>query len=114
MRIRADASEPIRPHPHDLPQEPSPAPEVECRTLTRDEARGLVTSIVRSAPGASDPAHTHPAGGEEIFVSAGTFADERGIYSAGTDLRNPPGSRHRPWSLDGCVLFVGLGHLRSA
>jgi hypothetical protein len=27
-------------------------------------------------------------------------------------LRNPPGSRHHPYSPDGCVIFVKLGHLK--
>jgi anti-sigma factor ChrR (cupin superfamily) len=45
-------------------------------------------------------------------VLEGTFADEHGVYPAGTYLRNPPGSRHHPYSPDGCVIFVKLGHLR--
>lgn len=111
MRIRADVTEPIRLQTHDLPWEPSPVPGVERRILARDEARGLATSIVRYAPGASYPAHAHP-GGEEIFVLAGIFADEHGVYPAGTYLRNPPGSHHHPYSPEGCVLFVKLGHLQ--
>jgi anti-sigma factor ChrR (cupin superfamily) len=44
-------------------------------------------------------------------VLEGTFADEHGVYAAGTYLRSPPGSRHQPYSPDGCVIFVKLGHL---
>jgi anti-sigma factor ChrR (cupin superfamily) len=112
MKIRADVNETIALQTHDLAWEPSPAAGVERRMLVRDEALGQATSIVRYAPGASFPTHTHP-GGEEIFVLEGTFADEHGIYPAGTYLRNPPGSRHHPYSPDGCVLFVKLGHLRA-
>jgi anti-sigma factor ChrR (cupin superfamily) len=110
MPLRTDVTERITLQSHDLPWESSPAPGVERRYLTRDETLGLATSIVRYGPGASFPAHTHP-GGEEILVLEGTFADEYGTYPAGTYLRNPPGSRHHPYSPDGCVLFVKLGHL---
>jgi hypothetical protein len=41
-------------------------------------------------------------------VLEGTFADEYGAYPAGTYVRNPPGSRHAPFSEDGCTLFVKL------
>ncbi|MBV9522741.1 MAG: cupin domain-containing protein, partial [Alphaproteobacteria bacterium] len=34
--------------------------------------------------------------------------DEHGEYPAGTYIRNPPGSRHAPWSRTGCTLFVKL------
>ena len=112
MKIRADMKEAVALQTHDLAWEPSPAAGVERRMVVRDEALGLATSIVRYASGASFPAHTHP-GGEEIFVLEGTFADEHGTYPAGTYLRNPPGSRHHPYSPDGCVLFVKLGHLRA-
>jgi len=81
--------------------------------LSRDDATGVATSIVRYSPGASYPAHSHP-GGEEILVLEGTFADEHGRYPAGTYLRNPPGSTHHPYSPDGRVLFVKLGHLGHA
>jgi anti-sigma factor ChrR (cupin superfamily) len=110
MPLRTDITEVIALQTKDLPWEPSPAPGVERRLLVRNEGRGIATSIVRYAPGASYPAHTH-SGGEEILVLDGTFADENGTYPAGTYLRNPPGSRHHPYSPDGCVIFVKLGHL---
>ena len=110
MPLRTDITEGIALQTKDLPWEPSPALGVERRLLVRDEERGIATSIVRYAPGASYPAHTH-SGGEEIFVLEGTFADENGTYPAGTYLRNPPGSYHHPYSPDGCVIFVKLGHL---
>jgi anti-sigma factor ChrR (cupin superfamily) len=110
MPLRTDVTERIELQTRDLPWEPSPAPGVERRYLAREETQGLATSVVRYAPGASFPAHIHP-GGEEILVLEGTFTDEQGTYPAGTYLRNPPGSRHHPYSPDGCVLFVKLGHL---
>lgn len=68
---------------------------------------GRVTSIVRFDAGARFPYHGHPEG-EEILVLEGTWADEHGIYPAGSHLLNPEGHGHAPWSDDGCTLFVKL------
>ena len=67
-------------------------------------------ALVRWQPGTRFPAHAHPSG-EEILVLEGVFADEQGTYPAGTWLRNPPGSLHRPWSPAGCTIWVKTGHL---
>src|SRR5688572_21547105 len=75
MQLRTDMSEAIILRTTELPWLPSPTPGVERRMLSRDDATGVVTSIVRYAPGASYPIHSHP-GGEEILVLEGTFADE--------------------------------------
>ena len=69
------------------------------------------TSIVRYQPGAGFDAHTHPQG-EEILVLEGIFEDENGAYPAGTYLKNPPGSSHRPFSRDGCTIFVKLRYMQ--
>ena len=69
-------------------------------------------ALVRWAPGTRFQAHSHP-GGEEIFVLDGVFQDEHGDYPAGSWLRNPPGSIHRPWSEPGCTIWVKTGHLPS-
>jgi len=67
-------------------------------------------ALVRWAPGTRFQPHGHP-GGEEILVLAGVFQDEHGTYPAGSWLRNPPGSVHRPWSEAGCTIWVKTGHL---
>lgn len=67
-------------------------------------------ALVRWAPGTVFQAHSHPAG-EEILVIDGIFQDEYGSYPAGSWLRNPPGSVHRPWSETGCTIWVKTGHL---
>ncbi|MBT9532269.1 MAG: cupin domain-containing protein, partial [Pseudomonas sp.] len=46
-----------------------------------------------------------------ILVLEGTFQDEQGDYPAGTWLRNPHGSSHRPFSTEGCLIYVKVGHL---
>ena len=51
---------------------------------------------------------TPTGGGEEFLVVSGTFSDEHGDYEAGTYVRNPVGSSHKPYSKDGCIIFVKL------
>lgn len=67
-------------------------------------------ALVRWAPGTRFTAHRH-WGGEEIFVLEGTFADEHGTYPAGTWLRSPHLSEHKPFSDEGCLIYVKTGHL---
>ncbi len=92
----------------DTPWVPSPAPSIERKLLERDGAEvARATSIVRYAPGCAFAEHGHELG-EEFVVLAGTFCDEHGCYPADSYVRNPPGSRHRPFSSDGCTIFVKL------
>lgn len=68
---------------------------------------GQVTSLVEYLPKAQFPQHEHP-NGEEIYVLEGVFSDESGDYPAGSYLRSPAGSRHSPFSEEGCLIFVKL------
>ena len=63
--------------------------------------------VVQHAASSRFDEHVHH-GGEEILVLDGVFSDEHGDYPAGTYMRNPPGSRHAPFSREGCTLFVKL------
>jgi len=86
----------------------SPSSKVWRKPLEREQAEsGHTTSIVRFGPDSVFPQHAHPLG-EEILVLEGVFSDEHGDYGPGTYIRNPPGSRHAPFSREGCVLFVKL------
>lgn len=108
MNLNHDFRLRIVQHATDATWTPSPLPGVTRRMLDRvgDEV-ARATSIVRYAAGSRFDAHGHP-GGEEILVLDGVFSDEHGDYPAGTYLRNPPGSRHAPFSVEGCTLFVKL------
>ncbi len=108
MRINADFSQRVVVRPADSPWLPSPMAGVERRLLDRigDEV-ARATSIVRYAAGSSFSEHRHP-GGEEFLVLEGVFADERGDYPAGSYVRNPIGTRHTPFSREGCTLLVKL------
>ncbi len=82
---------------------------VERRMLEREDAEtGRATTIVRYAPESNFSSHRHD-GGEEYFVLDGVFSDEYGDSGVGTYVRNPIGSKHRPYSTDGCTIFVKLG-----
>jgi anti-sigma factor ChrR (cupin superfamily) len=67
-------------------------------------------ALVRWAPGTQFNAHRH-YGGEDIFVLEGTFQDENGDYPKGTWLRSPHMSAHKPFSDEGCLIYVKTGHL---
>jgi len=91
---------------------PSPEAGVERRPLERDGGEvARATSIVRYAADSSFSEHTH-GGGEEFFVLSGTFCDESGEFPAGSYVRNPPGSSHKPFSREGCTILVKLRQMR--
>lgn len=86
----------------------SPLPGVERRMLERDgEEVARATTIVRYAPNSYFDGHVHELG-EEYVVLDGVFSDEHGDFGPGFYVRNPPGSRHRPHSKDGCTILVKL------
>ncbi len=92
----------------DMEWEQSPMAGVWRKPLAREAAEhGHTTSVVRYDANSNFRQHAHPQG-EEIFVLDGVFADEHGTYPAGTYLRNPPGSKHAPYSEQGCELLVLL------
>jgi len=74
--------------------------------------QGSGSTLVKWAPQTFFNPHRH-YGGEEIFVVDGVFEDEHGRYSAGTWIRSPHMSMHKPFSNEGCTIFVKTGHLLS-
>ena len=112
MLINADFSHRAIVTPDQHQWVPSPMPGVERVMLDRvGEEKARATSIVRYAPDSHFPRHQHP-GGEEIFVLTGTFSDEHGHYPAGWYVRNPPGSSHQPFSVEGATIFVKLWQMQ--
>ncbi len=71
------------------------------------------TALVRWAPQTYFNPHRHH-GGEEILVLEGTFSDEHGDYPALSWLRSPHLSTHKPFSREGCLILVKVGHLLTA
>jgi len=108
MKIHADLGRAAFVNAASLDWIPSPAGGIERRMIERDgDEVARVTSIVRYAAGSRFPAHTH-GGGEEFLVLEGTFRDENGACPAGTYVRNPPGTRHAPFTDEGCTILVKL------
>ena len=108
MNINDDFAARAAVHADALDWVPSPMPGVERKMLDRvggEVARA--TTLVRYAPGSHFSPHVH-SGGEEFIVLDGVFQDEHGNYPAGSYVRNPPTSRHRPGSEPGCTIFVKL------
>jgi anti-sigma factor ChrR (cupin superfamily) len=95
---------------HELTWQPGDSPGRTLLPLYEDDAHAEYMRLVRLAPGTRVAEHDHP-GGEEVYVIDGTLADAQGSYEQGTWLRLPHGSRHQPYTEEGCTLYVKTGHL---
>jgi anti-sigma factor ChrR (cupin superfamily) len=82
------------------------------QVMPLSESSSTHTAFVRWAPGTMFNRHQH-MGGEEIWVMEGTFEDEHGQYPQSTWIRSPHMSAHQPFSREGCLILVKVGHLRS-
>lgn len=106
--INADLSEHVVVDTANMQWQASPSGTVWRKPLYREGGEfGPVTSIVKYDAGGKFRTHSHPEG-EEILVLNGEFCDDHGRYPAGTFLLNPDGTKHAPYSDQGCTLFVRL------
>ena len=80
---------------------------VSLKVLRSDKDSGESASLVRLEPGASVPAHDHPAG-EEVFVLEGEVRIGLHHMKAGDYLYTPPDAKHAAVSDGGCVFLVTL------
>jgi quercetin dioxygenase-like cupin family protein len=80
-------------------------PGIEIASLYREGRGGASAAFLRYAPGASVPLHRH-LGFEHVLVLEGAQRDDRGHYGVGTLVVNPPGTSHRVWSPEGCLVLV--------
>jgi len=71
---------------------------------------GEHTALVNWPQGEKFQRHRH-FGGEEILVLDGVFEDEFGRYPRHTWIRNPHNSSHDPFSQEGSLILVKVGHL---
>jgi anti-sigma factor ChrR (cupin superfamily) len=82
------------------------APGIECKLLATDTERHRVSMLVRLAPGASYPAHTH-AGVEELHLLDGElWIDERKLVPGDYNYGAPGASDERVWSETGCTCVL--------
>ncbi|KAB8122920.1 allophanate hydrolase [Komagataeibacter medellinensis] len=83
-------------------------PGVEICRLADNAAEETTLALLRYEAGASVPRHMHPDT-ETIIVLTGAQSDEHGTYRAGDVVVNTPGSAHRVWSDDGCLVLISWG-----
>ena len=82
------------------------APGIECKLLATDTERQRVSMLVRLAPGASYPAHTH-AGVEELHLLDGElWIDERKLFPGDYNYGAPGAGDERVWSETGCTCVL--------
>jgi anti-sigma factor ChrR (cupin superfamily) len=82
------------------------APGIECKLLATDTERYRVSMLVRLAPGASYPAHTH-AGVEELHLLDGElWIDERKLFPGDYNYGAPGAGDERVYSETGCTCLL--------
>jgi anti-sigma factor ChrR (cupin superfamily) len=82
------------------------APGIECKLLASDAERERVSMLVRLAPGASYPAHTH-AGPEELHLLDGElWIDGRKLVPGDYNYGVPGAGDERVWSESGCTCVL--------
>ncbi len=82
------------------------APGIECKLIATDTETARVSMLVRLAPGASYPPHTH-AGVEELHLLEGElWIDDRKLYPGDYNYGAPGAGDDRVWSETGCTCVL--------
>lgn len=82
------------------------APGISCKLLANDEELRRVSMLVRLAPGAEYPPHTH-SGVEELHLLDGElWIDERKLYPGDFNRAEPGTGDKRVWSETGCTCVL--------
>jgi anti-sigma factor ChrR (cupin superfamily) len=79
-----------------LPWEKTRHRGVETKTLLVDRKTGLITLLLKMAPGAKLPDHEHVEI-EQTYVLEGSLVCPEGECKAGEFVWRPAGSRHEAW-----------------
>ena len=82
-------------------------PGCEVKPLLFDKQTGLVTALMRFAPGAVLPDHEHVKI-EQTYVLEGTLVCPEGECRAGQFVWRPAGSRHEAWAGPNGGLFLAM------
>jgi anti-sigma factor ChrR (cupin superfamily) len=79
---------------------------ISVKLLATDEERHIVSMLVRLAPGAEYPPHTH-AGVEELHLLSGElWIDERKLFPGDYNRAEPGTGDKRVWSETGCTCVL--------
>jgi anti-sigma factor ChrR (cupin superfamily) len=90
-----------------LPWERTRYPGVEQKTLLVEKETGLLTALMRMAPGARLPDHEHVKI-EQTYVLEGSLLCPEGECRAGQFVWRPAGSRHHAWAGPQGGLFLAV------
>jgi anti-sigma factor ChrR (cupin superfamily) len=93
-----------------LPWEKTRYPGVEQKTLLVEKETGLLTALMRMAPGAKLPDHEHVKI-EQTYVLEGRLVDKEGpaeglSIGPGEFVWREPGSRHVAWCPEGGLMLA--------
>jgi anti-sigma factor ChrR (cupin superfamily) len=87
-----------------IPWEETRFPGIQVKRLLEDKASGLLTTLVKMAPGARLPEHEHVEI-EQTWVLQGSLADEEGECTVGNFVWRPAGNRHSAHAPGGALLL---------
>jgi len=96
--------------PQDMEWKPTRFAGCEIKTLLMDPKTGLMTALMRFAPGAVLPDHEH-VNIEQTFVLEGRLVDKEGpaegmAAAKGEFIWREPGSRHSAWCPEGGLMLA--------
>jgi anti-sigma factor ChrR (cupin superfamily) len=80
---------------------------VQTKTLVVDRTSGVLTMLLKMAPGAKLPDHEHVLI-EQTFVLEGSLVCGEGECGAGDFVWRPAGSRHEAWAGPNGGLMIGI------
>ena len=90
-----------------MPWEKTAYPGIEQKTLVVDQQSGMLTALMRMAPGANLPEHEHVKI-EQTYVLEGSLMCPEGECKAGQFVWRPAGSRHHAWAGPRGGLFLAI------
>lgn len=88
-----------------LDWQPAGHPGCDWKILFQDKERGLMTALVRFAPGAELDLHRH-VDVEQSYLLEGSLEDAEGACQAGDFVWRPKGSQHRACAPNGALLLA--------
>ena len=82
------------------------APGIACKLLAADPEHDMLTMLVRLAPGAAYPAHTHARFEELHLLDGELWIDERKLLPGDYNRAEAGTSDQRVWSATGCTCVL--------
>ena len=82
------------------------APGIECKILATDSKNDRVSMLVRLAPGAVYPAHTHASHEELHLLDGELWIDNRKLLPGGYNYGAPGATDRSVWSATGCTCVL--------